>query len=252
MLLLAVVVVGFLAVGLAEAWSDSPTFDEPVYVSAGLAAVLHHDLTYNDEHPPLPKVIAILPVLLSRPVVPGNGRWDTNDERTYSARFVLAQQHAGTLRSITFWSRLVPLLEAVAVAFLLYGLGGDLFGRAAGALSGLLWLLSPFVLGLGHLDGLDIAFALAVTGWSWSLLRWVRHPSTRTLVVLGVVTGAAVLTDVTGLFLLGLAALSVLAIRWPLSRRQALIDCAAVTAIAWVSVWIVYASLIREYSSIPR
>jgi hypothetical protein len=39
----------------------------PVYVSAGLAAVLHHDMTLNDEHPPLPKVLAVLPVLVTRP-----------------------------------------------------------------------------------------------------------------------------------------------------------------------------------------
>jgi len=32
------VVAGFLALGLAEAWADAPTFDEPVYVSSGLAA----------------------------------------------------------------------------------------------------------------------------------------------------------------------------------------------------------------------
>ena len=54
----------FLGLGLAEAWSDSPTFDEPVYVAAGLAEVLHHDVTFNDEHPPLAKVLAVLPVLL--------------------------------------------------------------------------------------------------------------------------------------------------------------------------------------------
>ena len=58
LLILMVLAAGFLALGLAEARSDSPTYDEPVYVSAGLAAILHHDVTYNDEHPPLPKVLA--------------------------------------------------------------------------------------------------------------------------------------------------------------------------------------------------
>ena len=68
-------VVGFLALGVAEAWADAPTFDEPVYVSAGLAGVLHHDVTLNEEHPPLPKVLAVLPVLFVRPVVPADGGW---------------------------------------------------------------------------------------------------------------------------------------------------------------------------------
>ena len=61
--MLALLAAGFLALGVAEARADAPTFDEPVYVSAGLAALLHHDVTLNDEHPPLPKVLAVLPVL---------------------------------------------------------------------------------------------------------------------------------------------------------------------------------------------
>ena len=89
--LLIAAVAGFLALGAGEARTDSPTFDEPVYVAAGVAAVLHHDLAFNSEHPPLPKALAVLPVLLARPVVPGNGTWSGNDERTYSARFVRAQ-----------------------------------------------------------------------------------------------------------------------------------------------------------------
>ena len=35
LVILAVITAGFLALGVAEAWSDSPTFDEPVYVSSG-------------------------------------------------------------------------------------------------------------------------------------------------------------------------------------------------------------------------
>src|ERR1700690_939948 len=109
--LLAIGAAAFLALGVGEAWSDAPTFDEPVYVSAGLAAVLHHDVTLNDEHPPLPKVLAVLPVLFADPVVPPNGRWSGNDEYSYGARFAAAQVAAGKVRGVTFASRLVPLAE---------------------------------------------------------------------------------------------------------------------------------------------
>jgi dolichyl-phosphate-mannose-protein mannosyltransferase len=240
--LLLVVAAGFFGLGLHEAWLDSPTFDEPVYVSAGLAAVLHHDATYNDEHPLLPKVVAVLPVLLTHPVVPANGHWDTNDERTYSATFLDAQRRAGLLRSVTLASRVIPLLEAAGLAFVLYALGRDLFGRAAGTLAGLLWLLSPFVLGLGHLESLDVSFALATALWSWVLLRWLRGPTTRRTVVLGLATGAAVLTDVTGLILVAIAAIAVLGAGWRGSRRRALRQCALVLLETWASVWVLYAA----------
>src|ERR1700691_1373070 len=97
----------FLALGVGEAWSDGPTFDEPVYVAAGLAAVLHHDLTLNPEHPALPQPRAALPVLRAHPVIPGNGPWSGNDEHAYGARFIGAQQSAGTMRRVLFAARLV-------------------------------------------------------------------------------------------------------------------------------------------------
>src|SRR5277367_3179297 len=83
-----VAIVVFLVFGGFEAWRDSATFDEPVYVSSGVAAILHHDLADNAEHPPLFKVLAALPVLAVGPVVPADGHWNVNNERTYSARFV--------------------------------------------------------------------------------------------------------------------------------------------------------------------
>jgi len=231
-----------LGLGLHEAWVDSPTFDEPVYVSAGLVAVLHHDLTYNDEHPLLPKVVAVVPVLFTHPVIPSNGRWDGNDERTYSAAFVEAQLRAGTLRSVTMASRVLPLLEAIGLAFLLYALGRDLFGRAAGALAGLLWLLAPFVLGLGHLDSMDVSFALAVGAWSWAMLRWTQRPGTTRALVVGALSAVAVLTDVTGLLLAGIAVVAVVAQAWRRSPRAALAQGGGVALVVWASVWVFYAA----------
>ena len=190
--------VGFLALGLGEARSDSPTFDEPVYVAAGVAAVLHHDLTFNAEHPPLPKALAVLPVLLAHPVVPANGAWSGNNERTYSAQFVHAQLSADSLRRVTFASRLVPLAESVGVAFAVYGLAAELFGAAAGAFAGLLWLASPLVLGIGHLDGTDVPFALAVTLSSWALARWLRLRTIRALVWTGLALALTAGTSISG------------------------------------------------------
>lgn len=232
-----------LGLGLHEAWDDAPTFDEPVYVSAGLAAVLHHDLAFNDEHPVLTKVVAVLPVLFTHPVVPANGHWDQNDEQSYSAAFVRAQLRAGTLRSVTMASRVIPLLEAIGVAFILYALGRDLFGRAAGALAGLLWLLSPFVLGLAHLDSVDISFSLAVGCWSWALLRWTRQPTSGRAVVVGLMSGFVVLADVTGLILAGLAVVALAATLWRGSRRHAMAEAGVVALVAWASVWLVYAAI---------
>ena len=239
-LVLLTCVLLFLGAGLYEAWADAPTFDEPVYVAAGLQAVLHHDLVINDEHPPLAKVIAALPVLLVRPVVPANTAPNANGERAYSAKFLRAQEQAGTLRAVTFASRLATLLEALGLAALLFLLGRRLFGSMAGTQAASLWLLSPFVLGLSHLDAVDPAFAVAVVGWSWAMLRWTDRPTTRRAVVVGLLSAAAALTDVTGMLIAGIGVVVMLAYGWSRLPRRGAGQCLVVAAVCWAAIWLVY------------
>lgn len=238
--LLIIAAVGFLALGLGEAKSDSPTFDEPVYVSAGVAAVLHHDLTLNAEHPPLAKVLAALPVLLAHPAVPANGQWSGNDERSYSALFLQAQVSAGSLRRVTFASRLVPLAEAAGVAFAAYGLAAELFGAAAGAFAGLLWLASPLVLGIGHLDGTDVPFALAVTLSSWALARWLRLRTVRALVWTGLGLALVAGTEISGVLIVLVSLAIIAGVSWRSGVRRALAHTALAGVVTWAGLWIPY------------
>jgi hypothetical protein len=207
-----------------------------------VVAILHHDLADNAEHPPLFKVLAALPVLAVHPVVPADGRWNVNNERTYSARFVDAQIRAGTLHRVTFASRLVPLLECGVLALALYALGSLLFGPWPGVVAALLWLLDPVVLGLGHLDGVDLPFALTTVLLSWALVRWLRRRDRRSLVWLGAACGAAVSAQTTGVLLgvIAVGAVAAVAVRsgqrgWDLWRQPLL-----VALVAWVLVWAVY------------
>jgi 4-amino-4-deoxy-L-arabinose transferase-like glycosyltransferase len=233
----------FLALGAGEAWRDSPTFDEPVYVAAGVAAVLHQDLTLNAEHPPLPKVLAVLPVLLAHPVVPTDGRWSGNNERAYSARFVDAQLRAGTLRRVTFAARLVPLAETAGVAFAIFALGSELLGTAAGAFGGILWLTSPFVLGIGHLDGTDVPFALAVVLSSWALARWLRLRSRRSLHWLGLALAGPALTEISGLLITAAGLAVVAAAGWRSGVRPAIARAGAAGLICLAAIWLPYLAI---------
>ena len=243
--LLWVAIIAFLVLGGFEAWHDSPTFDEPVYVSSGLVAVLHHDVADNAEHPPLFKVLAALPVLAVGPVVPGDGHWNTNNERSYSTRFVRAQIGAGTLHRVTVASRLVPLVECALLALALYALASLLFGAWAGVVAALLWLLDPLVLGLAHIDGVDLPFALTTVLVSLTLVRWLRRRDRASLLWLGTACGAAVSAQSTGLLLGALAAVVVVvaARRAGQTGRAAWLAAALMIVVAWVVVWAVYIAL---------
>ena len=256
-ILVGLVVLGYLALGVSEAWTDAPTFDEPVYVSSGLAALLQHDLVVNDEHPPLDKALAALPVLLVHPMMPRAHSGPTNDERAYSAWFVTLQTAAGSLRRVTFVSRLVPLAESIGIALVLFALASELFGTGAGALAAVLWLASPLVLGIGHLDGTDIPFTLAVVLNSWALTRWFRHGSRAALVAVGLAGALLASTQSTGILLVGLDVAVVAFTSRALGLRRSLTRCALVALLVWLGVWLPYlvldpATLTHGISIVPR
>ncbi len=242
--LVLVAIAAFLVLGGFEAWHDSATFDEPVYVSSGALAVLHHDLADNPEHPPLFKVLAVLPVLAVHPVVPP-GNWTINNEHRYSARFVEAQLKAGTMHRVTFASRLVPLLECGALALALYALASLLFGLWSGVVAALLWLLDPLVLGLGHLDGVDLPFALTTVLVAWALVRWLRARDRRSLVWLGVACGAVASAQVTGLLVVAVTAAVVVAAQVRAGQRSwaRWSPAALIALMTWLVVWVVYVIL---------
>lgn len=238
LLLLAIVIAGFAVVSLREAWLDSPTLDEPVYVSGGVLTLLHHDLRFNHEHPPLPRALAALPVLAAQPAVPPNGHFS---EWHYASVFVTAQLHAGKLRLVTYLSRLVPILEAIALALVLYRIGAMLLGPPAGAVAAVLWLAEPVTIGVGHLDGVDIPLALAAACSALALLSWLRRRGRGSLVLLGIACGAAAAAGVPGLLVTVLAAGVVVAASWRERGWRAAGRGAAVILTAVAFLWASYA-----------
>ncbi|HET7901618.1 MAG TPA: glycosyltransferase family 39 protein [Candidatus Nanopelagicales bacterium] len=227
-------VLGVLVAGVVQARDDSPTYDEPVYVSAGLLALTQHDLDYNAEHPPLPKAVAALPVLLTPYVLPPGHADGTNDERTYSAVFLQAQ--GGALGAVTLASRIVPLLELVLVAGLLVLLGRQLVSLTGGLIAGALWLVSPMSLGLGHLDGVDLPFTVAVCVYAGALLHARHHDDRRSTVMLGVALGLCFATSALAIPLALVTGVLLVVQR----RRRGLLQWLLVGAVAWAVLWASY------------
>jgi hypothetical protein len=102
------------------------------------------------------------------------------------------------------------------------------------------------VLGIGHLDGTDIPFALAAVTASWALARWLRLRSRRALAWLGLALGWAALSDISGLLVVaaGLAVVAGVTLREAPSLRsgaqRALARTAPAALIVLAVVWIPY------------
>ena len=229
----------FLATGLVEAWRDAPTVDESVDIAAGVTSIVRHDLRLMPEHGVLTRVLPAAPALLAHPVVPDGPGYRSGDWFDHTDEFVRANTAAGRLQRVVFLSRLVPLLEGLVIAWLLYLLGQRLFGEAAGVLAAVLWLTTPVFVGLGHLVSIDVAFTLATLGFSFALLKFLETPSQRRALVVGLVGGAALLTRHLGLVLIAIAVAVIAVEGGRRARRVALRHAAIVAVVSWATVWIV-------------
>jgi hypothetical protein len=218
---------------------DAPSTDEPLYVTDGLAALERHDLRLNPQHPPLAKALAAVPVLLAHPSLPAGFRHGHG--RPYSRRFENALYRAGLLREVTFLARLVPVLELLLTVLAVFALARRLAGPAGGLFAAALWALDPFVIGLGHVDGIDLPATVSALGLSLALAvagapdarpprdrrrrlrRGARRPRHRPLLVaIGVLTVGAAARDV----------------------RPAIV----VSAVAYAVLWVVYGTLDPAYT----
>jgi 4-amino-4-deoxy-L-arabinose transferase-like glycosyltransferase len=105
-----------------------------------------------------------------------------------------------------------------------------------------MWGLNPFVLGIGHLDGIDLPFTLATLLSVLALVRWLEERTTSRLVLLGLACGAAMLVRYTGPLVLAVAVVSV----GVASRR--LRAPLIVGAVAVAVVWLFYAAADPAYT----
>jgi hypothetical protein len=225
-----------------QAVGDSPTIDEPVYVSAGVSALARHDLRLNPQHPPLAKALAALPVLAARPPIPSGQVWRHHRQRPYSRAFLDAARSAGKLHELTLLSRLVPIFELLLTALAVYALARRLAGPVGGLFAASMWLLDPFVLGLGHVDGIDVPFTLASLATALALVRWLEHRTLARALVVGLACAAALLVRDTGPLVLGVSVVTV-----GLIARDVR-PAVAVLAVAWAAIWLVYGALDPAYT----
>jgi 4-amino-4-deoxy-L-arabinose transferase-like glycosyltransferase len=147
---------------------------------------------------------------------------------------------------VTFLSRVVPILEAIAVGLALYLLGSMLHGPPAGAMAAVLWLANPVTMGLGHLDGVDLPVALTAVLVSLALLRWLRRRGRGSVNLVGLACGGAVSAGPTGLLLAAVAVAVVVVSGWRGrggQRWRALVPGSAVVVITVAFVWFVNTAL---------
>lgn len=244
--LLVGVLLAVQAVLLAHAARrDSPTWDEPGHLAAGVAHWRHGTFNLYRVNPPLVRGVATLALVLADPTLDvGTYPRAADPAERYewqAGTYLLAKHGERFFRLIAYarWS-CIPLV--LLGGWVCYLWARDLFGPAPGLFAATLWAFCPNVLGHGHLIGPDAAAASLGVATGYAFWRWLDAPSWRRAVVAGVVLGLAELTKTTWIVLLPLlpAIWAASRVRRTAGARQSLRgEAAQVAAMLLLAVWLI-------------
>jgi len=194
------IVLALLAVMAANLFAviarKSITIDEIAHVPAGYYHLVAGNYTLNNEHPPLVKYWAALPLLFLQPNEPPLAALDNVDfyTRTGDAFANFWTANASEFEVISFWTRVPMILLTLVLGWLIFVFTKGLANPRAGILAVALYSLEPNVLAHGRIVHTDLPAALAYLLFIFALYRYHRLLSSRSALVLGLVTGAALVT----------------------------------------------------------
>jgi hypothetical protein len=199
----------------------SITVDEIVLIPAAYYHWAAGNCQLVHEHPPLAKLISGLPLLLVQPneakpekfgVAPDSpaGKWKY-EESFWEENFALFD-------SLSFWGRLPMLLLSLATGVLLFLFARDLFGPRAAVLAVALFSIEPTVLAHGRVVQTDMAASFGYLLVFHTLQRYLRAPTARRALLVGVAGGVACTAKFSMLLVAPVVGVVFLALLWRARR----------------------------------
>jgi 4-amino-4-deoxy-L-arabinose transferase-like glycosyltransferase len=179
---------------------ESVTVDEVAHIGAGVSYLQKFDLRFNEEHPPLAKVIAAVPLVVrgshadyssevwaaSKSFMPGfMGQWVWGD---------LFLTRWNDPVAILAWARLPMLLLTLALGWVIYAYARRLGGSWAGLLCLSVYASTPLFLAFGPLVLTDLAITLFSLLTLWTFAEVWREPSRKKVMLLALSLAGALLS----------------------------------------------------------
>lgn len=218
----------FLAIAstyLLGAWlveTDSYVYNENARLTAGLINILKQDYSVFSVNPPLSSVVAALPsALIPGVYCPYKMDYGFREHRRYedeAGRVFLEKNPNG--RNLVRLGRYSVLLFSAFGLLVCFLYGSWLFGTAGGAVAGVLWLFSPYILGHGAHIGPDVPSAAMALAASASFHYALASNSEKWLTRSGVALGLAESTKFTLIILYPILILLAIVYRLPTWRKQ--------------------------------
>ncbi len=224
----AVVLLVMFVLAGGAALNESVTIDEVAHIGAGLSYVQKLDLRLNSEHPPLPKVLAGLPLALRGAYADySSQQWTigTSLFPAFMAEWVFGDWVVGRWnnpQSILIWARLPMLLLTLLLGWVVFMVGRRFGGEWGGLLSLAAFASMPAFLAFGPLVLTDVAIALFAVLTLWTLGELWRTPDRRNTIRFALALAGALLSKFSsGIVIIAVLVFVLSTRRWPLADQPA-------------------------------
>src|SRR5258708_19261611 len=205
---------------------ESARIDEVVHIAAGVSYLQKLDLRLNEEHPPLPKILAALPLILRGTHADySHISWTVSEKffPAYVGQWVFGEwlltKWNNPITTLA-WARLPMLLLTLVLGWVLYAYARRLGGNWGGLLCLGIYVSTPAFLTFGPLVHTDIAVTLFSLVTLWRFAEAWQNPSRKNDVLFGLSLAAALLSKFTaGILFFAFVALA-LSTRWRALPRQ--------------------------------
>jgi 4-amino-4-deoxy-L-arabinose transferase-like glycosyltransferase len=218
-LLALVLLVGMAVLAGGAALRESVTVDEISHVGAGVSYLERLDLRMNPEHPPLPKVLAAIPLVIRGVRADYNHTsWSISEKffPAYLGQWVFGEwllERWNDPKSLLRWARLPMLLLMLALGCAVFLIARRLGGSWGGLLCLSLYVSTPAFLAFGPLVHTDVALTLFSVLALWTFANLWREPTRGNVLRFGLSLAGALLSKFTAGLLFFVFAVFVLSLR---------------------------------------
>jgi len=181
------------------------TNDEIVHIPAGYYHLVAGEFQFNNEHPPLVKMWAALPLLFIQPkesVKTSNDPASDYRAVTWGFHQNFWADNKEQFVTITFWTRAMMIVLTCILGVVIFSFARDLFGRRVAVLAVALFVLEPTVLAHGRIVHTDLPALLVYLLFFFVLRRYLQARTTKRALLLGLVSGIALMTKFSMIVLL--------------------------------------------------
>jgi tetratricopeptide (TPR) repeat protein len=238
--------VAFAALSVASYRQTSATWDEPIHVTAGYAALTTGDFSIDPSHPPLLRMWAAVPALLMDAVsmdappatrVAGMG-W-LQDAYLFAHQFMYVDNDADR---ILYAARFMTVLVGVLLGVFLFRWAREWLGLAPAIVALVLFALEPNLLGHASLVTTDLGVTCFMFGAVYFAWRTCRHATRLDLAGLTLCFSLAIISKFSAILLAPVVAvlLAATVAQGRMTARHASSIVALLAVASFAALWASY------------